>query len=197
MRPTPNMARPTMLASRKRAVTSIWMFPLLVAAVLAGLFIAASIAAAAEQKAHADVTWHATGTPGFIQIDGDGGKATGVVTVDGDVVSGSFACQLDDFTTGIALRDRHMREKYLETGKHPVAVITIDPVDLGKGTRWTGKLTLKGVTKPIAGDATRAGPKAFAASFDVNLDDFPVGVPSYLGVTVAKTVHVAVRGTVE
>ena len=75
--------------------------------------------------------WQATGNPGMVKIDGAGGKVTGTVERSGGKVAGTFDCQLNDFQTGIDTRDHHMREKYLETAKFPVAQLKLDPVGTG------------------------------------------------------------------
>src|SRR5262249_33696873 len=63
---------------------------------------------------------------------------------------------LGQMTTGIALRDRHMREKYLEVGKFPELVMEVpwSAVKLpGDGQQLegsgTGKVTLHGQTKDV------------------------------------------------
>ena len=47
--------------------------------------------------------------------------------VDG-AISVEFRVDLASVDTGIALRDTHMRDKYLETDKHPYAVFTVNDV---------------------------------------------------------------------
>jgi hypothetical protein len=76
-------------------------------------------------------------------------------------------------------------------------VLVLDPVIAGPSFVWGGKLTLKGVTKPVTGKASYTGGK-LKAFFTVNIKDFPsIGVPSHLGVTVANTVDVEVMADVK
>lgn len=110
--------------------------------------------------------------------------------------------KLDGFTTGIALRDRHMKEKYLETPKYPTATFEVDKSKLkfpsgGSVSATTeGKLTLHGVTRPVKvtyraeGDSKRAKVDGTA---QLNMKDFKIEVPSYLGVTVKPNVNVEVQ----
>lgn len=147
----------------------------------------------------------AIGSPGFLRITGEGGHVSGNATSTTpsgakEQVTGTFEVNLSELTTGMSLRDRHMKEKYLETGKFPVATLTIDALSLPadsseQSSEFTGMLTLKGVTKKITGQAKLAristGIKV-DANFAVNLNDYPVGVPSWLGVTVAEKVDIEV-----
>lgn len=174
--------------------------------VVASVFIT-SIGVAAEATTwtlkpdESPVTFVATGKPGFLKIRGEGARAEGVATIEGGKLTGAFDVSVASFKTGINLRDEHMHGKYLESEKFKTAHLVIDPlsVDSGNGEKdydFTGKLTLKGVEKPIAGKLTLALADASAkgkASFEVKLSDFPVGVPSHLGVSVAETVQVDVQ----
>jgi len=108
--------------------------------------------------------------------------------------------KLDGFTTGIALRDRHMKEKYLETKRYPVARFEVNKSKLrfpsGGAVSGTaeGQLTLHGVTRPVKvtyradGDAKRA---QVDGSAQLNIKDFKIDIPSYLGVTVKPNVNVS------
>lgn len=138
----------------------------------------------------ADVAAHVTGDKG-LTIDAKGGHATGTLKADG---SGVLSCKLDELETGIGLRDHHMKEKYLETGKHPTAELALAAGSL-TGTEFdaTGKLTLHGVTKPVTVHVVRVG-QTFRATFGLDLPDYGVEIPSYLGITVAKHVDVTVSG---
>jgi len=138
------------------------------------------------------VEWQAIGNPGLIKIDGEGGKPTGIITSANGKVSGTFECAMADFDTGIAMRTEHMRDKYLEVKKFPKAVLKLDPTAATGDVNWTGQLTIKGVTKPVKGTATITA-ASVNATFVVNLEDYPIGIPSFLGVTTAKDVTVKVK----
>lgn len=163
------------------------------------------VAALALFAQHADagdvkgkVQWQAVGTPGFLKINAEGGEFKGHVEAGKDgKVSGQFTCALAFFKTGIDLRDEHMRDRYLEVQKHPEAKLKLDPWTPTSGeSEWTGTLTLKGVTRPVKGVANYVEGHLIA-SFVVNVSDYPIGVPSYLGVTMAKEVTVTVEGDVK
>lgn len=165
---------------------------LLLAVVLA--LLATSALADTRKVTAGSVEWAAKGKPRFIGIDGKGGKVTGTVTMEGGKVTGAFECAMADFTTGFGMRDGHMRGKYLEVAKFPTALLVLDPIEFKPGVevQWTGSLTLKAVAKPIKGTATINADSA-TAKFIVNLDNYPVGVPSFEGVTVASDVAVTVK----
>src|SRR5262249_21766819 len=117
---------------------------------------------------------------------------------------GGFAVDLRTLDTGIDLRNQHLRQTYLEVDKGAgYDMVTISRIDLkgidpaephGKGT-FTGSLTLHGVTKPVTGtvDVRPAGDSLrIRGSFPVNLSDFSIPEPRYMGIGVKNTVHVEV-----
>jgi len=119
-------------------------------------------------------------------------------------LDGSLAVDLRTLDTGIGLRNEHLRETYLEvnkgTGFDTATLSTIDLTGLspvapeGKGS-FTGLLTVHGVTKTVTGavDVRRAGGGLrVKASFRLDLADYGIAKPRYLGIGVTNTVHVEV-----
>ena len=117
-------------------------------------------------------------------------------------LDGSLVVDLRTLDTGIGLRNQHLRETYLEIDKGPgfaQAIVTdIDLKDLnpaapqGKGA-FTGSLTLHGVTKPVAGgvDVRSSGDGLrVRASFPLNLSDYGIREPRYLGIGVRNTIQI-------
>jgi polyisoprenoid-binding protein YceI len=109
--------------------------------------------------------------------------------------------------TGVALRDRHMREKYLEVDRYPDAVLEVPwssvrlPADGQRleGT-GTGTMTLHGQSRevPFRYTIARAGTRyQVAGSAPVNLKDFGIEIPSYFGVTVQPDIATTVTFTAE
>jgi polyisoprenoid-binding protein YceI len=123
------------------------------------------------------------------------------------VFDGSLAVDLRTIDTGIDLRNEHLRDKYLEVDKgagYDQAVLS-DVVlqglnadaPAGKGS-FTGSLMLHGVKKTVTGpvEIRQAGTGwRVRASFPVNLPDYNVDKPRYLGVGVRDTVQVSVTFT--
>ena len=117
---------------------------------------------------------------------------------------GSLAVDLRTLDSGIALRNEHLRTTYLEVDRGPdYQTATVSAIDLkglnrdapdGKGS-FTGSLTLHGTTKAVNGtvDVRRAGAGLqVKASFPLNLSDFTIREPRYLGMGVKNTVQVQV-----
>ena len=117
---------------------------------------------------------------------------------------GSVAVDLRTLDTGIGLRNEHLRENYLEVDKAPgFDMATLSEIDLkgfspdapeGKGS-FAGSLTLHGVTKTVTGtvDVRQAGAGLrVKASFPVNLSDYSIRKPRYLGIGVKDIVQVEV-----
>jgi polyisoprenoid-binding protein YceI len=122
-------------------------------------------------------------------------------------LEGSVSVDLRSLDTGIALRNEHLREKYLEVDKgagYDQAVLSdvvlqgLNPgAAAGKGS-FTGLLTLHGVKKAVNGpvEVRQAGTGwRVRASFPVNLPDYNIEKPRYLGVGVRDTVQVSVAFT--
>jgi polyisoprenoid-binding protein YceI len=111
---------------------------------------------------------------------------------------------LAGFKTGIDLRDRHMREKYLQVAQFPEAKLVVPRSSLKfpaggapVSAEGHGTLTLHGQTKPVTFQYT-AKPSAptkyeVEAKTRVNVKEYGIEVPSYLGVTVKPDIDVAVK----
>lgn len=148
------------------------------------------------------VTFLAVGKPGFLRIKGQGTHLLGTAEIKDGKLSGKFTVPLAGLKTGISLRDSHMHEKYLETTRFPQAELIIEPfpfLSQGEKIPFTGMLTIKGTSKPVKGEVQVYGLSEQAsgrAEFNVLINDFPnIGVPSYLGVTIAEQVQVVVEFT--
>jgi len=123
-------------------------------------------------------------------------------------LDGSVAVDLRTLDTGIALRNEHLTKKYLEVDKGTgyeqavLADVVLQGLNTdapaGKGS-FTGALTLHAVKKTVSGpvDVRAAGTGwRVRASFPVNLPDYNIEKPRYLGVGVKDTVQVSVTFTV-
>ena len=117
---------------------------------------------------------------------------------------GEIAVDLKTLDTGIGLRNTHMRDNYLEVGKgegFERAVLSEiemkgDAATVTGATTFTATLLVHGTRKPVSGQAriARAGADVRVdASFPVNLPDFGIPEPRYLGVGVRDQVQVKVK----
>jgi polyisoprenoid-binding protein YceI len=117
---------------------------------------------------------------------------------------GSLTVDLRTLDTGIGLRNEHLRENYLEVDKGPgFEMATLSEIDLngfnadapeGKGS-FAGLLTLHGVRKTVTGtvDVRQAGAGLrVKASFSVDLSDYSIRKPRYLGIGIKDIVQVEV-----
>jgi polyisoprenoid-binding protein YceI len=181
-------------------------------AFLAMALTTVAIAQAANLKAAPEksgVTFQAIGRPSLLKINGEGKGVDGQVKVDGGKASGSFIFDLNKLTTGIEMRDTHMKEKYLQVGQYKEAKLTIDSLALPAG--WSadkpaaseqpfeGKLALHGVEKPVKGTFKidgGAGKIPVHAEFSIKLSDFAIDIPTYAGIKVADEVKIQVNAEV-
>jgi polyisoprenoid-binding protein YceI len=119
-------------------------------------------------------------------------------------VAGALRVDLQTLETGIGLRDRHMRENYLEVSKGPdFAVATIEQIRIerldGK-TTFSGTLLLHGQKKAVSGTAElrQQGDRIrVQAQFPISVANFAIPKPAYLGVGVADEIEVKVTMMVE
>ena len=157
-------------------------------------------------KGTGKVEFHAVGRPSMLKIHGVGGAPQGCFSLKNGKISGNAAFDLESLDTGIALRNRHMKEKYLETSKFRMAKFELDPHQIParmpsskefkmENVDFKGKLTVHGVTKTVVGKAALTRNQK---SVDVQLQfpgrmvDHNIEIPSFAGVTVAKDVDVVV-----
>ena len=155
-----------------------------------------------KPSADSSATFEAVGRPSLLKISGKGAKLSGDMKIADGSATGKFDLDLTGFDTGIDTRNEHMKEKYLETQKYPKATLTLEKVALPAGfkpgqaadAKFTGQLTVKDVSKPVEGTVkiASAAEMPATADFKFKLSDYPVGVPKYMGITVADDVSVHV-----
>ncbi len=117
---------------------------------------------------------------------------------------GTLTAPLDTLDTGIALRNDHMKNNYLEIGRGDgfgaaeLGAIRLPDLDAARPegrSRFTGELRLHGVTRPVEGTAEvkRTGSSLkITARLPIRLPDFSIAPPRYLGVGVKDEVQVYV-----
>ena len=125
---------------------------------------------------------------------------SGSVTPDSNgAVKGTFAVELMKLETGISLRDRHLRNNYLEVQKGAdFAVAKFENIKIQKlsgKTTFSGTLTLHGQQRDIAGTAElQQDGKSYKvdASFPLKISAFQIPEPTYLGVGVSDDISIRV-----
>ncbi len=158
----------------------------------------------------ADAKLARTGTPSVVfRASGPAGMKIQGTTSDLDVDDQGakivVRVPLKNLSTGIALRDDHMRNKYLEVGTYPNAELTVDRSALRFPTGSdpvsgdaTGTMAMHGKTKSTSfhynvgksGNTYRV-----AGTIHLDIRDYGITVPTYLGVTVKPDVDVEVQFT--
>ena len=128
----------------------------------------------------------------------------GIAALRPAVLRGDLTVDLSSVDTGIALRNAHLRDKYLEVGKGgEFATAVLSDVRLDKvetaafhgHTPFTGMLLLHGTRHAVSGQADirfEGSDVRVAASFPVRIDDYGIAPPRYLGVGVRNEVQVKV-----
>ena len=167
------------------------------AGLLAGFTVALAAHAGFVSAGDIDVKFQAKG-PAGLKIDGHGSSLT-ATEKDGNV---EFVAELHDLKTGIGKRDEHLK-KTLEVEKFKYAKLVVprsavklpeDQKDLEGST--TGKFTLHGKEKsvPVKYKVKRTGSDYHVQGFtSVNIEEFGIEKPCYLGVCVDPNVKIAVK----
>jgi polyisoprenoid-binding protein YceI len=192
------------LAGRSVALAVLLVSPL---AILAGSLPAAEAAEPPWRVEKGEVRVTVPLRPGGA-FDARGSGLTGAVTPAGArpvKLDGELGLDLTSLDTGIALRNQHLREKYLEVAKGRgfdravLSEITVNDAagpDFDGRSAFGGSLLLHGVKRAVSGTAEihRAGSGArVEASFPLTLTDFGIEPPEYLGVGVANKVIVRIQ----
>ena len=158
------------------------------------------LSAHAESKIlDSQVIFTAIGNPTFIKVRGEGKIKQATLNQS----NGIFLVDLNTLSTGIELRDTHMKEKYLNVKKFPHAKLVFDNVNIamnddertvpctfslnGKSKKINVMAKVKKKDKKIQVDAT----------FEIMLTDYQIEIPSYKGITIANKVLVSSQLSLE
>lgn len=102
---------------------------------------------------------------------------------------------LRNLDTKIELRNKHMREKYLEVDKYPNAELHVPKDALTKeasNKHVAGQLTIHGTTKPTQFTYSSKADGSVTGALHLVITDFGIAQPGYAGVTVKPDVDVNV-----
>lgn len=204
-----------------------------IAAVAIAVALSAAPPAAAEDAKPAGTTYHFGVSPtrtnilfesetSVETIHGLTHSMSGTAVLDGAKGEGraDFKVPVKSMETGLATRDEHLRgEDWLDAAKHPdiafVAALKRAKTDeASKKETWAfdGEITIKGVTKPLKGEATvqripddlgkKLGPGSWVkvkTEFPITIKDFGIEVPEVAAAKVSPTwdVKVDIFGTTE
>ncbi|HVJ64768.1 MAG TPA: YceI family protein [Bdellovibrionota bacterium] len=116
----------------------------------------------------------------------EGNSLKGSLTKVGNTYRGkNLVLDLTGLKSGMDLRDKHIQEHF-ETSKFPSAELLEAE---GKDGKFTGKLKIRGVTKPVTGTYEVSG-KQGKARFTTKMSDFKIKKASYMGLGVKDEIEV-------
>ena len=191
------------------------MKPILVLLTVAALIPRAAPAAEFRVRPGGESKVVFVSTAAMERFEGKTNRLEGSIVVDstalGDSVTVHFEVDVSSLDTGLAMRNRHMRENHLETGRFPRAVfdgatlLDSSGVVLNPGVQTAfeaeGLFTLHGVSRRlrVRVEATyRATAEdrriAFRATFLVALADYQISRPQFLFLKLAESQDVRVSG---
>lgn len=145
-----------------------------------------------------EVTFKAVAKPSFLKVNGSSKEKypAGSVNFENGQANGEFVFNLKDLDTGINLRTEHMKNRYLEVSKYPEAKLTFKGIAIANSntdleSKFTGSLTLHGETHDVNGTFNySAKSKKVVANFIVNISEFKIEIPKYLGMVLNESVNV-------
>ena len=118
-----------------------------------------------------------------------------------------FEVDLNTLDTGIGLRNRHMRENYLETDKFPLAYYKGKIASAARKDEKTyrvnthGTMTIHGVEKPLSIEGTLIdegnGTFRIQTAFEVKLSDFQIKIPKLMFFKIDERMQVKLDFQVE
>lgn len=100
----------------------------------------------------------------------------------------NIVVSLKNLDTGMSLRNDHMKNKFLEVGKYPDAILVKGEGENGKGT---GRIKIRGVEKDFNGTYKVIGSEV-EAEFELLLSDFGISGINYKGVGVEDKIKLKV-----
>ncbi|MEP0713204.1 YceI family protein [Algoriphagus sp.] len=140
------------------------------------------------------------------EFNGVSDKLHGLIDLTENVLD--FYIDLNTLETGIGLRDKHMRDNYLETKKYPFAEFTgkmnaIPSFTAGvkNNVQAVGVFKIHGVERPVEIEGTLSkkstGELELVATFDILLSDYDIPVPSLVFYELAEKQVVTIKATLQ
>jgi polyisoprenoid-binding protein YceI len=152
------------------------------------------------------VEFKAIGNPSALVILGKGAGIEGEMQFSSNgSIDGKAILDLTSLSTGIGLRDSHLKNKYLDVEHHKHAEFKPQKVYWRTAADvytqpvveqpFSGLLKIRNIEKRIEGTMSsvpKDGKAETTFKFTVSLQDFDIAIPSFAGITVAKDVEVKV-----
>ncbi|WP_425638856.1 YceI family protein [Algoriphagus yeomjeoni] len=136
------------------------------------------------------------------EFNGESDKLNGLIDLDKNLLD--FYIDLNTLETGIGLRDKHMRDNYLETDKYPFAEFTgkmntIPSLSTGSKSSVTaiGTFKIHGVERQIQVKGTLSknakGELELEGGFNVLLSDYNIEIPKLVFYELAEKQEVTLK----
>lgn len=171
---------------------------LIISLLLCSEFALAAVPATSLRAVDKKIVFLTKANPGRVKIEGiakseDPSSISVEANVQGDLLNIKASLVMDSLDTGIELRNRHMKENYLETAKYPKAEFIMEPLKMtGEGKQSVrGKLTVHGKTLPVSGEAEIQNVNnelIVALHSTIKMTDFGVQQPQFMGIKVEDEV---------
>lgn len=119
----------------------------------------------------------------------------------GTISGGRIQVKADSFKTGMGLRDRHMRDKYLQAKKFPAIMLDLGASTIAgtAGSKGTieGNFTIRGVKKPMKAavvvSESLGGKIVVTAKFKLDITDYGIKQPGFAVVKMETVIDVTVE----
>ena len=172
-----------------------------------GLLICSIGQAATLDASKGKTEFLAIGRPSALKISGTGTGPAGDFTFTKDskdktqiLLNGEAKMDLSSLDTGIGMRDKHMKEKYLQVEKYKEATLVFKDAKLAAGLLKSGgdvsllaTLKLHGTDKPVTVIMTikpQDGKISASTKFALKLSEYAIDIPKFSGITVADEVQI-------
>ncbi len=152
------------------------------------------------------VEFFAIGKPSMLKIHGTSEKMTGSFEKNGSNLQGKLQVPNDSFETGMGVRDKHLKEKIFESEKNPTSELVLDSLTIPEGKDakmeqlpFKATFHFHGVEKKVDGmaDLKRLDKTlSFVAKFTVNLTDYQITPPEFMGMTIQNEVRIEAKGDI-
>lgn len=140
------------------------------------------------------------------EFTGESDQLQGLINLEKNLVD--FYLDLNTLQTGIGLRDRHMRDNYLETEKYPFAEFTgkmlrVPDLQNGQAKEVTvnGKFKIHGVERDVKIEGLlqqlKNGELSLKANFDVLLGDYDIPLPKLVFYELAEKQAVSIEAVLK
>lgn len=138
----------------------------------------------------------------WLEFKGVSSSLTGLIDLDKNILD--FYIDLTTLDTGIRLRNKNMRDSYLETDLYPFAefqgeLVEVPRFESGDSARVTatGTFTIHGVSKDleVSGVLVREnGALGLAAAWEVALSDFNIQRPAIVSYQLNEIIRIRIEG---